>query len=45
MTRVLAALHGEGLVRCFLLVFAENAVARQAYERLGFVVTGPRDAG
>lgn len=41
VTRVLAALHAQGIARCFLLVFQGNEVARLAYERLGFVVTGP----
>ncbi len=36
VTRVLCALHGLGLTRCFLMVFTGNVGARLCYERLGF---------
>ena len=36
VTRVLAALHAQGIERCFLMVFEENPAARRCYEALGF---------
>lgn len=36
VTRVLEALHGQGIERCFLMVFEENGAARQLYASLGF---------
>ena len=41
ISRVLPALSGQGIVRCFLLVFRENAIAITCYEKLGFVAVDP----
>jgi predicted GNAT family acetyltransferase len=41
--RVLQVLHGQGVRRCFLLVFLDNDAARRCYLALGFTVTGPQD--
>ncbi len=41
VTRVLLALHAQGINRCFLLVYQENGVAIRCYEKLGFTVVNP----
>jgi ribosomal protein S18 acetylase RimI-like enzyme len=41
VTRVLAVLAAQGLKRCFLMVFEENAEAQQLYTELGFRRTMP----
>lgn len=41
VTAVLAALHEQGVGRCFLMVFEGNSGAIACYERLGFL---PREA-
>ena len=36
VTRVMAALHKQGVGRCFLMVYKRNRAAIACYERLGF---------